>query len=134
MSPFQAVTGVRLRLPTNLVPLPIESGPSGGAENFIRHMQHVHDEVRRNIAASSDIYKQHADARRCFVEFADGDMVMVRIRSERLPPKANKKLHPRKVGPFKILKKISSNAYVLELPAALGISSTFNVEDLTFYR
>ena len=59
---------------------------------------------------------------------------MVRIRPERLPPKANKKLHPRHAGPFKILKKISSNTYVLELPAELGISSTFNVEDLILYR
>ena len=59
---------------------------------------------------------------------------MVRIRPERLPPKENKKLHPRNVGPSKILKKISSNTYVLELPAELGISSTFNVEDLTLYH
>ena len=54
-------------------------------------------------------------------------MVMVLIGFERLPPKENKKLHPRNEGPFKILKKISSNAYVLKLPAWLGIGSTFNV-------
>ena len=45
MSPFQVVTGLRPRLPVDLVPLPIESRPSGEAEDFIRHMQHVHDEV-----------------------------------------------------------------------------------------
>lgn len=43
-------------------------------------------------------------------------------------------MHPRNVGPFQILQKISSNAYVLALPAELGISSTFNVEYLTLYR
>lgn len=37
-------------------------------------------------------------------------------------------------GPFKILKKISSNAYVLELQSKMNISSTFNVEDLTIYH
>ena len=97
-------------------------------------MQQVHDEVRRNIAANNDIYKQHANARGRFVEFAESDMVMVRICPDWLPPRANKRLHPRNAGPFKIVKKISSNAYVLELPVELGISSTFNVEDLTLYR
>ena len=134
MSPFQSVTGVQPRLPANSVPLPIESRPSGEAKDFIRHMQHVHDEVQRHITASNDIYKRHDDAHRRFVEFAEGDMVMVRIRPKRLLPKANNKLHPRNAGPFKILKKISSNASILELPAELGISPTFNVEDLTLYH
>lgn len=31
------------------------------------------------------------------------------------------------------MKKISSNAYVLELPSDIGISNLFNVEDLTLY-
>ena len=61
-----------------------------------------------------------------FVEFAKGDMVLVWIHLKELPPQANKKLHPRNADPFKILQKISSNAYVLELPTELGISSTSN--------
>eukprot|EP00268_Persea_americana_P054384 TRINITY_DN6228_c0_g1_i16.p1 TRINITY_DN6228_c0_g1~~TRINITY_DN6228_c0_g1_i16.p1 ORF type:complete len:155 (+),score=25.94 TRINITY_DN6228_c0_g1_i16:634-1098(+) len=45
-----------------------------------------------------------------------------------------KNLHPRNTGLYKILKKIGSNAYVLDLPSDSGVSSTFNVEDLTPYR
>ena len=59
---------------------------------------------------------------------------MVRIHPERLPPSANKKLHPRNTGPFKVLKKLSSSAYTLKLPSDIGISPTFNVADLTLYR
>ena len=59
---------------------------------------------------------------------------MVRIHLERLLPGANKKLHPRNTDPFKVLKKLSSNAYTLELPSDLGISPTFNVTNLTLYR
>ena len=61
-------------------------------------------------------------------------MVMVRIKLERFPTGTYKTLHPRSAGPFKILKKISSNAYVLDLSTNMNISSTFNVEDLTIYH
>ena len=45
-----------------------------------------------------------------------------------------KKLHSGSVGPYKALKKISSNTYVLYLPKDMGISNVFNVEDLTMYH
>ncbi|KAL3503994.1 hypothetical protein ACH5RR_033835 [Cinchona calisaya] len=58
---------------------------------------------------------------------------MVRIHPERYPNGVYKKLHSRNAGPFKILKKISSNAYVLELPEDMSINNIFNIEDLTSY-
>ena len=77
---------------------------------------------------------RHADLRRRFAEFEKGNMVMAWIKPERYPKGAYKKLHSRSVGPYKVLKKISSNAYVLDLPKDMGISNVFNVEDLTMYR
>ena len=59
---------------------------------------------------------------------------MLRNRPECLSPGANKKLHPHNSGPFKILKKIGPNAYVLDLPPDLGLNAIFNVEDLTLYK
>ncbi|KAF7147941.1 hypothetical protein RHSIM_Rhsim03G0243100 [Rhododendron simsii] len=66
-----------------------------------------------------------------FAEFDEGDMVMVRVKPEQYPKGVYKKLHSKSAGPFKALKKISSNAYVLELPDDTGISNVFNIEDLT---
>ncbi|GJW58548.1 hypothetical protein Tco_0105279 [Tanacetum coccineum] len=43
------------------------------------------------------------------------------------------KLNPRADGPFRILKKINDNAYKVELPGHYGVSSTFNVADLSPY-
>ncbi len=59
---------------------------------------------------------------------------MVRIRPERLPLGTFKKLQSCSAGPFKVLKKISSNAYVVDLPEDYGISATFNIEDLVPYK
>ena len=79
ISPFEAVTGVCPRLPVVLVPLPLEAQPSGKADNFIKHMQQLHDEVQHQINTSNDSYKDHADKCHRFLEFSKGDMVMVRI-------------------------------------------------------
>ncbi|XP_010242694.1 PREDICTED: uncharacterized protein LOC104586982 [Nelumbo nucifera] len=60
-------------------------------------------------------------------------MVMVCTHPGRFLEGFYKKLHSKSAGPYKITKKISSNAYVLELPSKMGISPIFNVEDLSAY-
>ena len=59
---------------------------------------------------------------------------MLQIRPERYPPGTVKKLHARSAGSFKILKKINSNAYVVDLPSDFGINLSFNIEDLVAYK
>ena len=66
-------------------------------------------------------------------EILEGDYVMIRLRPEWFPSRTMKKLHARSAGPYKVIKRIGSNAYVLELPSDLGISSTFNISDLVEY-
>ncbi|XP_071909815.1 uncharacterized protein [Coffea arabica] len=109
-SPFEAVTGNNPRKPIDLLPLPVSARPSAEAEAFPKHILDIHDEVRRRIATSNERYKAHTDLKKIFAEFEEGDY-----------------------GPFKVLKKISSNAYVLELSDDMGISNVFNIEDLTAY-
>lgn len=55
---------------------------------------------------------------------------MVCVQPERYPKGVNKKFHSRRVGPFKILKKLSSNASVLELLEDTEINNVLNIEDL----
>jgi hypothetical protein len=55
------------------------------------------------------------------------------LRKEQFPELRKSKLMPRADGPFKVLKKINKNAYKLDLPAKVGVSSTFNIADLMSY-
>lgn len=61
-------------------------------------------------------------------------MVMVRIHSEQVSLGASKKLHQHNASPFKIVKKINSQTYVLDLPSDLAVNPTSNAEDLTIYH
>jgi hypothetical protein len=42
-------------------------------------------------------------------------------------------LHLQGYGPFQILKSINDNAYKVDLSSKYGVSSTFNVSDLTLF-
>jgi hypothetical protein len=133
LSPFEIVTGRRPKVPIDLTPLALPARISESAVDFAQHIQSIHAEVRRRLVVSAAKYKEQVDLHRRHVVFEVGDLVLVRLRPERFPRGAIHKLHHRRAGPFKILHRLGSNAYHLELPTDLSISPIFNVEDLTTY-
>ena len=66
--------------------------------------------------------------------FNIGDYMIVQIRLKQFSLGIVKKLHARSAGPSQILKKLSDNAYIIDLPQDFGIRSIFNIEDLVDYK
>jgi hypothetical protein len=107
---------------------------SASANEFARNIHDLHAEINQRINNSNATYKKAADVHRRLKEFSIGDFVMVRIKPERFPQGVAKKLQARSMGPFQIVKRLGSNAYMLELPPEMGISPIFNIEDLAAYK
>ncbi|PKA64799.1 hypothetical protein AXF42_Ash016830 [Apostasia shenzhenica] len=134
MSPFEIVHGYKPRVSIDLILLPMHARMSESVESFAQHVRKLHKEISKKISASNDTYKKLADCHKKMQEFSEGDYVMIWVRPERFPSRTVKKLQARGAGPFRIFKKIGSNAYVVDLPQEYGISSTFNISDLVAYK
>ncbi|GJU67896.1 hypothetical protein Tco_1254155 [Tanacetum coccineum] len=90
-------------------------------------------QLRLHIQAARDRQKSYADVRRKPLEFQVGDKVMLKVSPWKGVIRFGKrgKLNPRYIGPFKIIAKVGTVAYRLELPEKLSrVHSTFHVSKL----
>ena len=70
--------------------------------------------------------KTYFDKHRRAINYAPGDYVMLDTRNINLPAYRTRKLTPRYIGPFKILKRAGQVSYKLELPTSLKIHNVFH--------
>jgi len=84
------------------------------------------------ICISNDNYKSTADLHKS-AGVCSGDEVTLRTRHERFPPGTWKKFHARRLSSYRVLWRISFNAYELDMPRELRINHAFNVEYLATY-
>ncbi|GJW52362.1 putative reverse transcriptase domain-containing protein [Tanacetum coccineum] len=90
-------------------------------------------QIKHRLQASRDRQKSYTDKRRKPLEFQVGDKVMLKVSPWKAVIRFGKrgKLNPHYIGPFKILAKVGTVAYQLELPEQLSrVHSTFHVSNL----
>jgi hypothetical protein len=107
---------------------------SVGVEYFSLEMKKLHDRFREQLQDSSLKYKNRVDQKRREIQFEVGDEVLAHFRKESFPGGTYNKLKMKKIGPCRILRKFTANAYEIGLPDNVGISPIFNVADLYPYR
>ncbi|GKC02376.1 putative reverse transcriptase domain-containing protein [Tanacetum coccineum] len=90
-------------------------------------------EIKQKIQAAHDRQKSYANLKRKPMEFQVGNRVMLKVSPWKGVVRFRKrgKLNPRYVGPFKVLEKVGSVSYKLELPQELSrVHNTFHVSNL----
>nr|GEU86756.1 putative reverse transcriptase domain, ribonuclease H-like domain, aspartic peptidase domain protein [Tanacetum cinerariifolium] len=90
-------------------------------------------QIKQRIQAARDRQKSYAEVRRKPLEFQVGDRVMLKVSPWKGVVHFGKreKLNPRYIRPFKVLAKVGTVAYRLELPQQLSrVHSTFHVSNL----
>ena len=83
--------------------------------------------MKKKLQESVGKYKYRADMKRQEVNFQVQYLIMAYLMKERFSKGTYNKLKLKKIGPCKILRKFSANAYEIELPSNLQISPIFNV-------
>nr|GEZ30053.1 hypothetical protein [Tanacetum cinerariifolium] len=106
----------------------IDFGPE-----MIRETTEMIVQIKNRLLAVRSRQKSYADMRRKPLEFEVGDKVMLKVSSWKgvIRFRKREKLSPQYIRPFKILSRVGSVAYKLELPRELqGIHNTFHVSNL----
>jgi hypothetical protein len=133
MCPFQIVYGYIPRAPIDLFSFDTEDAPHLDVVAHVEQMVNLHEQTHQNIAAANAKYHVASSKGKKHVTFEPGDMVWLHLRKDHFPTLRRSKLMPRAARPFKVLTKINDNAYILDLPAEFGVSTSFNVADLKPY-
>ena len=129
MSPFMANFGYHPRWTNDIagsaIPIVAER---------IKNLSELHEMCKKNIETANEEYaRQYDRKRREQMDINVGDLVLLSTENLRTV-RPMKKFDNKYCGPFKVSAKISSTAYMLELPATMKCHNVFHVSLLKLFQ
>jgi hypothetical protein len=126
-SPFVANYGFDPRTPYNLIDPPIDIIPQQKDDSVLERLLTVHKLIVDQLHIAKAKQKHYADQRSTPKQFDVGERVMLSTQNLKLLNQPSKKFRSRYVGPYKIIEKISSQAFKLDLPSNMKVHPVFHI-------
>jgi hypothetical protein len=126
-SPFEVLYG---HPPRHFGLTPLAVSAASDVDTMLSERAIMLDSVRQHLLRAQQRMKHQAGKRRSDRSFNEGDLVYLKLQpyvQSSLAPRAHQKLSFKYFGPFKILTKIGSVAYKLDLPASSSVHPVFHV-------
>ncbi|KAK1695116.1 hypothetical protein QYE76_011813 [Lolium multiflorum] len=134
-SPFMIVYGFEPPTALDNLPLPLHERTNMDFDKRTTAMKKLHEDTRATIQEHVLHQATRLNAKKNEMIFEEGDLVWIHLRKETFRHERNSKLKPRGDGPFKVLKHINNNAYIIDIPTSKYlVSNTFNMSDLSPYH
>nr|ADB85304.1 putative retrotransposon protein [Phyllostachys edulis] len=130
VTPFQALYGYP---PPQVGELSIPCNVSEEARITVEQKEQMLEQLKSNLHNAQDRMKHYADKSRTERQFQVGDMVYLKMQPYRLTAfglRGSLKLRSKFYGPFRVLEKLGTVAYRLQLPEHTLIHPVFHVNQL----
>ena len=119
----------------DILPLPLHEHSNMDVDKRSQTMTKLHEDTRATVEQQVLRQASRLDKNKKKLIFEEGDLVWIHLSKDRFPNDRDSKLKPRGDGPFKVLKIINNNAYVIDIPTSKYlVNNTFNVKDLSLYH
>jgi hypothetical protein len=108
-------------------------GPESPATEFLLQKQQMINRLKANLAQAQARIKKFVDSKRMERQFNLGDMVYLKLQPFRLTDfgiNQHFKLSTKFYGPFRVIEKVGTAAYRLQLPDNAEIHPVFHVSQL----